>query len=99
MWDFPDDRDVARIGREVYGNGGFVPAVCHGPAALLGITLRDGSYLISGKRVAGFTNSEESAVGLTGVVPFLLQDELTKRGAHHSGAADFQPTSSPTTAW
>jgi hypothetical protein len=58
MWDFPDDPDVTWIGREVYENGGVVTAVCHGPAALLGITLRDGSYLISGKRVAGFTNSE-----------------------------------------
>jgi putative intracellular protease/amidase len=53
--------------------------------------LSDGTYLVAGKEVAAFTNDEESAVGLTGVVPFLLQTALEERGARHAGAPDFQP--------
>ncbi|HUR05638.1 MAG TPA: type 1 glutamine amidotransferase domain-containing protein [Nonomuraea sp.] len=91
MWDFPDDPDVARIGREVYERGGVVAAVCHGPSALVNLTLSDGSYLVSGKRVAAFTNSEEKAAGVADVVPFLLADALRERGARHEGMGDFEP--------
>ncbi|MEV0588225.1 type 1 glutamine amidotransferase domain-containing protein [Nonomuraea sp. NPDC050310] len=91
MWDFPSDPGVARAGREVYENGGVVAAVCHGPAALVDLTLSDGSHLVAGKRVAGFTNAEEAAVGLTEVVPFLLADRLTAAGATHVPGPDFQP--------
>ncbi|GGK55932.1 dihydroxyacetone kinase [Planomonospora parontospora subsp. parontospora] len=89
MWDFPGDEDVARVARAVYERGGVVAAVCHGPSALVDVTLSDGSHLVSGRRVAAFTNAEEAAVGLTGVVPFLLADALTERGALHSAAPDF----------
>ncbi|MCO1613768.1 MULTISPECIES: type 1 glutamine amidotransferase domain-containing protein [unclassified Micromonospora] len=89
MWDFPDDPDLARIARSVYERGGVVAAVCHGPSALVNLTLTDGSRLIAGKRVAGFTNSEEAAVGLTDEVPFLLADKLTEAGAQHVPAPDF----------
>ncbi|MBQ1042745.1 type 1 glutamine amidotransferase domain-containing protein [Micromonospora sp. C72] len=89
MWDFPDDPDLARIARSVYERGGVVAAVCHGPSALVNLTLTDGSRLIAGKRVAGFTNSEEAAVGLTDEVPFLLADKLTEAGAQHVAAPDF----------
>lgn len=91
MWDFPDDRTLAGIARDVYEAGGAVAAVCHGPAGLVNITLSDGSYLVAGKNVAGFTNSEEAAAGLTDVVPFLLQSALEERGAKHTGAADWEP--------
>lgn len=91
MWDFPGDPDVARLGREVYERGGVVAAVCHGPSALVGLTLSDGSHLVAGKRVAAFTNSEEKAAGVAEVVPFLLADALVERGARHEPAADFQP--------
>ncbi|WP_084962387.1 type 1 glutamine amidotransferase domain-containing protein [Thermoactinospora rubra] len=91
MWDFPDDPGVIRMGREVYERGGVVAAVCHGPAALVNLTLSDGSPLVAGKRVAGFTNAEEEAVGLAEVVPFLLADALTGRGATHVPGPDFQP--------
>ncbi|MET7464816.1 type 1 glutamine amidotransferase domain-containing protein [Nonomuraea sp. NPDC005501] len=90
MWDFPNDPDVARVGREVYEHGGVVAAVCHGPSALVNLALSDGSYLVDGKRVAGFTNSEEKAAGVDGVVPFLLADALEERGARHEGAPDWQ---------
>ncbi|RBI99709.1 type 1 glutamine amidotransferase domain-containing protein [Micromonospora provocatoris] len=89
MWDFPDDPDLARIARSVHERGGVVAAVCHGPSALVNLTLSDGSRLIAGKRVAGFTNSEEAAVGLTDEVPFLLADKLTEAGAQHVPAPDF----------
>ncbi|MEU4439190.1 type 1 glutamine amidotransferase domain-containing protein [Micromonospora chalcea] len=89
MWDFPDDPDLARIARSVYERGGVVAAVCHGPSALVNLTLTDGSRLVAGKRVAGFTNSEEAAVGLTDEVPFLLADKLTEAGAQHVAAPDF----------
>lgn len=89
MWDFPDAPDVTRIGRAVYENGGVIAAVCHGPAALVNLTLSNGEPLITGKRVASFTNREEAAVGLTDVVPFLLADALTAQGATHVPGPDF----------
>jgi putative intracellular protease/amidase len=90
MWDFPDDRDLARLGRDVYESDGVVAAVCHGSAALLNLTLSNGSYLIEGKEVSAFTNAEEDAVHLSGVVPFLLQTALEERGAKHVAAPNFQ---------
>lgn len=90
MWDFPDNPEVNRVAAGVYENGGVVAAVCHGPAALLGVTLSDGSRLLDGRQVTGFTNSEERAVGLDDVVPFMLQDALTSAGASFEGGADWQ---------
>lgn len=89
MWDFPDDPAVNATGRTVWERGGVVAAVCHGPSALLGITLSDGAPLVAGKRVAGFTNEEEAAVQLTDVVPFLLADELEGKGATHVAGPNF----------
>ncbi|HVK44616.1 MAG TPA: type 1 glutamine amidotransferase domain-containing protein, partial [Micropruina sp.] len=63
MWDFPTTAAVSAAGRDVYEAGGIVAAVCHGPSALVNMTLSDGTRLIAGKRVAGFTNEEERAVG------------------------------------
>jgi aryl-alcohol dehydrogenase-like predicted oxidoreductase/putative intracellular protease/amidase len=89
MWDFPLDPDIARLGRQVYEAGGVVAAVCHGPAALVNLTLADGSHLIAGKELTAFTNSEEAAVGAAAAVPFLLADALATRGATYRGAPDF----------
>jgi putative intracellular protease/amidase len=89
MWDFPGATDLAKLAAEIYEGGGVVAAVCHGPSALVELKLSDGRYLIDGKDVAGFTNEEEAAVGLTDVVPFLLADELTKRGAKHHPGPNF----------
>ena len=91
MWDFPGATDLAKLAATIYERGGVVAAVCHGPSALVELKLSDGSYLVDGKDVAGFTNAEEAAVGLTDVVPFLLADELTKRGAKHHPGPDFAP--------
>jgi putative intracellular protease/amidase len=90
MWDFPQDKILQRFAADLYQNNGIVAAVCHGPAALLNIKLADGSYLIAGKQVTGFSNTEEEEVKLTKVVPFSLQDQLTQRGASYSAAANWQ---------
>jgi putative intracellular protease/amidase len=89
MWDFPDNPALIRLAREIYERDGVVAAVCHGPAALVGATLSDGSYLVAGKKVAAFTNAEEAAVGLTDIVPFLLAERLTEQGATHVPAENF----------
>ncbi len=91
MWDFPADTELARVTREVYEAGGVVGAVCHGPAALVGVTLSDGRPLVEGKQVSAFTDEEEAAVGLSEVVPFLLQTRLVELGAKHTAARNFQP--------
>jgi putative intracellular protease/amidase len=90
MWDFPENPEIERVARGVYERGGVVAAVCHGPAALVGVKLSNGSYLVTGKQVAPFTNSEERAVGLAEVVPFLLQSKLEQQGALISSAANWQ---------
>ena len=63
--------------------------VCHAPVVLRHAKL-DGQALVKGKRVTGFSNTEEAAVGLTKVVPFLLEDELKRLGGHYEKAADWQ---------
>jgi putative intracellular protease/amidase len=89
MWDFPDAQSMIAVTERVADRGGIVAAVCHGPAGLVNLRLRDGSPLVQGRRVAAFTNEEEAAVGLTDVVPFLLADALTEKGAIHVPAENF----------
>lgn len=89
MWDFRGNPALAALASHVYEAGGVVGAVCHGPAGLVDVTLSDGRPLVAGKRVAAFTNDEERAAGLTDVVPFLLADALTERGATHDTAPEF----------
>jgi putative intracellular protease/amidase len=89
MWDFPGATDLARFTVALYERGGVVAAVCHGPAALVGLRLSDGAPLVAGKQVSAFTNEEEAAVGLTEVVPFLLETALVGLGARFSGAPKF----------
>ena len=64
----------------------MIAAVCHGPAGLVGATLADGSPLVKGKRVTGFTNEEERAAGFDTLMPFLLEDRLRELGATFVGA-------------
>jgi putative intracellular protease/amidase len=90
MWDFPEDRTLARLAVSIYESSGVVGAVCHGPAALVNLKLANGHYLVEGKRVAAFTDDEERAVNLDGVVPFLLATRLRQRGADHLPAPNWQ---------
>jgi putative intracellular protease/amidase len=91
MWDFPNSEVLAEAVATHYESDGVVAAVCHGPAGLVNVNLSDGTPLIAGKRVAGFTNSEEAAVNLTEVMPFLLQDALSAKGASFVVGDNFQP--------
>ena len=91
MWDFADNQELADIAAAIYQAGGVVGAVCHGPAALVNLKLSDGEYLIANKTVAAFTNEEEVAMGLTEIVPFLLESELIERGANFTKVPNFQP--------
>jgi putative intracellular protease/amidase len=90
MWDFADSAGVQRIARDIYEQGGVVGAVCHGPAALVNVKLSNGRYLVDGKQVSAFTDDEERAVKLDGVVPFMLASTLEARGAKHLGAPNWQ---------
>jgi putative intracellular protease/amidase len=90
MWDFPDDPTLPKLAAAIYDKGGVVGAVCHGPAGLVNVRLASGAYLVAGKEVAAFTNEEERAAGLAEVVPFLLADKLTERGAMHKPAPNWQ---------
>ena len=89
MWDFPDSEELQKLTATIYENGGAVGAVCHGPAALVNVKLSDGSHLLADKKTAVFTNSEEEAVELTEVVPFLLQTKFEEAGATVETAENF----------
>lgn len=90
MWDFTDARLAALIGT-AWDNGAVIGAVCHGPAGLVHAKRADGKPLVDGLKVSSFTDEEEAAVQLTGVVPFLLESELRKRGAKFQPGPKFQP--------
>lgn len=92
MWDFRSGAGVNEVIRAVYEQGGIVSAVCHGPAALVDATLSNGAYLVSGKKVAAFTDAEEEAVGATNIVPYLLAATLNERGAQHQAGENWSDT-------
>ena len=75
----------------MFSSGKPVAAVCHAPAVLRHAKTPDGSPLLMGKSVTGFSNTEEEAVQLSDVVPFLLEDELKAKGAKYSKAEDWHP--------
>ena len=91
MWDLANDANSQKIIETTLAAGKPLAAVCHAPAIFAHTTAPDGSPLVKGRKVTGFTNGEEAAVGLTEVVPFLLEDELTRLGASYSKGADFAP--------
>ena len=91
MWDLPSSKALGDLLGRAFDKGAVVGAVCHGPAGLLSARLASGDPLVHGRRVAGFTNSEEDAVGLSDVVPFMLEDQLKAQGGHHQKGPDWQP--------
>ena len=90
LWDLAEDKNSIALIEAFYSNKKPVAFVCHSPGALKNVKL-NGEYLVKGKKVTGFSNSEEEAVGLTKVVPFLLEDALQANGATYSKVADWQP--------
>jgi len=90
LWDLSEDRFSIALIEAMYAAGKPVAAVCHAPGVLRHTRETSGLPLVSGKAVTGFSNSEEAAVGLTEVVPFLVEDELQKAGGNYSKGADWQ---------
>ena len=86
MFDFPHNPVLAEILVNTFESGGVVSAVCHGPAGFLGATLSDGSALVSGRKVTGFSWPEEKLAGRNKVVPFRLDEALKEEGAKYSKA-------------
>ena len=89
MWDLAKDRHSIEIVQDAIASGKPVAMVCHAPAALKNVKKLDGEPLVSGLNVTGFSNSEEEAVGLTDIVPFLLEDVLKQNGGHYSRGDDW----------
>ena len=90
MWDFTGDADLQKLIASVYDSGGVVGAVCHGPSGLVDVELGTGVALLSGRKVAAFTNAEEEAVAKQDMVPYLLQDKLEEQGATVKVADDWE---------
>ncbi|UOQ67611.1 type 1 glutamine amidotransferase domain-containing protein [Hymenobacter volaticus] len=91
LWDLAEDKTSIAIIEAMYLAGKPVAAVCHAPGVLRHVKSPTGSLLVEGKAVTGFTNTEEAAVQLTDIVPFLVEDELKKAGGHYSKVEDWQP--------
>ena len=91
LWDLTDDPDSIALIETMFAAGKTVSAVCHAPAAFRKTKAEDGSPIIEGKSVTGFSNSEEDAVQLTDIVPFLLEDELIAIGGNYSKGPDWLP--------
>jgi putative intracellular protease/amidase len=89
LWDLAESRTSIALIESFYRAGSPVAAVCHGPAVLRH-AMHDGRPLVQGKAVTGFSNSEEAAVGLTDVVPFLLEDELKRLGGEYAKGEDWK---------
>ncbi|MEO7159400.1 MAG: type 1 glutamine amidotransferase domain-containing protein [Polaromonas sp.] len=90
LWDLAEDPASIRLIETMAAAGKTVAAVCHAPGVLRHVKAAGGTPLVQGKTVTGFTNTEEAAVQLTGIVPFLVEDMLVKNGAHYSKGADWQ---------
>ena len=90
LWDLSQDTSSIALIEALYGAGKPVAAVCHASAVLNGAH-SDGKPLVAGKGVTGFSNSEEAAVALTDVVPFLVEDQLRALGGEYSCTDDWQP--------
>lgn len=91
MWDFPNHKALGALLAKAFEEGRIVSAVCHGPAGFVGAKLSDGHPLVEGRKVNSFTDEEERAVGLDGVVPFLLESKLREEGARFEKADKFKP--------
>jgi len=89
LWDLAEDRNSIELIQSFIAADKPVALVCHAPGVLRHVKTPDGRPLVEGKRVTGFANTEEEAVQLTKVVPFLVEDELKAKGGIYSKVADF----------
>lgn len=91
LWDLAEDAKSVALIETMLAAGKPVSAVCHAPGVLRHAKTADGKPLVQGRQITGFSNSEEAAVQLTDVVPFLVEDELTHLGGLYSRGPDWQP--------
>ncbi len=91
LWDLADDKNSIALIEDFYKNNKPVAAVCHAPAIFKHTKNTNGTPLVTGKKVTGFTNGEEEAVQLTSVVPFLVEDMLKNNGGLYSKKEDWHP--------
>ncbi|HVI49540.1 MAG TPA: type 1 glutamine amidotransferase domain-containing protein [Chitinophaga sp.] len=91
LWDLANDTTSIKLIEEFYRQQKPVAFVCHAPGVLRKVKAPNGEPLVKGKEVTGFSNTEEEAVQLTGIVPFLVEDELKQLGGFYSKVADWQP--------
>jgi putative intracellular protease/amidase len=89
LWDLANDKHSIDLIESVYAAGKPVAFVCHAPGVLRNVKAKDGSPLVKGKHVTGFSDSEEDAVQLTNVVPFLVEDELKRLGGLYAKGPDW----------
>ena len=89
LWDLAEDQTSIKLIEAFASSGKPIGAVCHAPGVLRHVKGPDGAFLVKGRKVAGFTNSEEEAVGLTDIVPFLVEDMLKANGGDYSKGADW----------
>ena len=89
LWDLANDAESITLIETFYAQNKPVSFVCHAPAALKSVKTQNGEYLVKGKNVTGFTNSEEEAVNLVDVVPFLVEDMLQENGGIYSKKEDW----------
>jgi putative intracellular protease/amidase len=92
MWDLAESADSIALLESFYNSGKPIALVCHAPGVLRHVTYQ-GAPLVKGKHVTGFTDGEEEEVGLTKIVPFLVEDELLRLGAIYEKMANWQPFS------
>jgi putative intracellular protease/amidase len=91
LWDLAEDATSISLIERTHAAGKPLGLVCHAPGVLRHVKAADGTPLVKGKALTGFSNSEEAAAGLTEVVPFLVEDMLTAHGARYDCGADWQP--------
>lgn len=89
LWDLAQDKHSHILLEAFYAANKPIATVCHAPGVLKHIKAPDGEPVVKGKHVTGFSNSEEDAVGLSDIVPFLLEDMLKANGGLYSKAADW----------
>lgn len=89
LWDLADDRHSVALIEAFIAAGKPVALVCHAPGVLRDVKTAEGTPLVQGRKVTGFTNTEEAGVGLTEVVPFLVEDMLKAAGGHYSKGPDW----------
>ncbi|MDH7444031.1 type 1 glutamine amidotransferase domain-containing protein [Aquimarina sp. 2201CG14-23] len=91
LWDLAEDQNSIALIEAFYAQQKPVSAVCHAPAVFKHVKGTDGESMVKGKKITGFSNTEEAAVQLTDVVPFLVEDMLTTNGGIYSKETDWNP--------